>query len=55
MGVWPLTCNQLGAINFMTEIGKDVFVSAVTQLVGPVKVSDNATIGAGSTITRDVN
>ena len=37
----------------MTEIGNDVFVGSDTQLVAPVKVGDGATIGAGTTITRE--
>ena len=35
-------------------IGDDVFVGSDTQLVAPVKVANGATIGAGTTITRDV-
>jgi bifunctional UDP-N-acetylglucosamine pyrophosphorylase/glucosamine-1-phosphate N-acetyltransferase len=31
-----------------------VFIGSDTQLVAPVSVGDGATIGAGSTITRDV-
>ena len=39
---------------YRTVIGDDVFVGSDTQLVAPVNVGDGATIGAGSTITRDV-
>jgi len=35
-------------------IEDDVFIGSDTQLVAPVKVGRGATIGAGSTITRDV-
>ena len=31
-----------------------MFVGSDTQLVAPVKVANGATIGAGTTITRDV-
>ena len=34
--------------------GDNVFIGSDTQLVAPVKVGDGATIGAGSTITREV-
>jgi bifunctional UDP-N-acetylglucosamine pyrophosphorylase/glucosamine-1-phosphate N-acetyltransferase len=34
-------------------IGDDVFIGSNTQLIAPVAVGDGATIGAGSTITRD--
>ncbi|MFQ5519281.1 MAG: DapH/DapD/GlmU-related protein, partial [Mariprofundus sp.] len=42
------------ANKFHTEIGDNVFIGSDTQLVAPVRVADGATIGAGSTITRDV-
>ena len=42
-----------GAHKHHTEIGDQVFVGSATQLVAPVKVGSGATIGAGSTITKD--
>ena len=54
IGAGTITCNYDGANKFNTEIGDNVFVGSVTQLVAPVRVANNATIGAGSTITRDV-
>jgi len=54
IGAGTITCNYDGANKFHTEIGDNVFVGSDTQLVAPVHVGDNATIGAGSTITRDV-
>ncbi|MDQ6960169.1 MAG: bifunctional UDP-N-acetylglucosamine diphosphorylase/glucosamine-1-phosphate N-acetyltransferase GlmU, partial [Mariprofundaceae bacterium] len=54
IGAGTITCNYDGANKFLTEIGDHVFVGSDTQLVAPVRVGDNATIGAGSTITRDV-
>jgi len=54
IGAGTITCNYDGANKFLTEIGDNVFVGSDTQLVAPVHVGDNATIGAGSTITRDV-
>jgi len=54
IGAGTITCNYDGANKFLTEIGDDVFVGSDTQLVAPVRVGNHATIGAGSTITRDV-
>jgi len=53
IGAGTITCNYDGANKFRTTIGNDVFIGSDTQLVAPVKVCDGATIGAGSTITRD--
>ncbi len=38
---------------FKTIIEDGAFIGSDTQLVAPVTVGKNATIGAGSTITRD--
>ncbi len=54
IGAGTITCNYDGAHKHLTEIGDNVFVGSDTQLVAPVKVGDGATIGAGSTIVRDV-
>jgi bifunctional UDP-N-acetylglucosamine pyrophosphorylase/glucosamine-1-phosphate N-acetyltransferase len=54
LGAGVITCNYDGASKHRTTIGDDVFVGSDTQLVAPVTVHDGATIGAGSTITRDV-
>lgn len=54
VGAGTITCNYDGAYKHLTEIGNDVFIGSDTQLVAPVKVGDGATIGAGSTITREV-
>ena len=43
-----------GINKFKTVIEDGVFIGSDTQLVAPVTVESNATIGAGSTITRDV-
>jgi bifunctional UDP-N-acetylglucosamine pyrophosphorylase/glucosamine-1-phosphate N-acetyltransferase len=53
IGAGTITCNYDGANKHLTEIGDGAFIGSDTQLVAPVKVGCNATIGAGSTITRD--
>ena len=53
IGAGTITCNYDGANKFQTVIGDDVFVGSDTQLVAPVNIGDGATIGAGSTITKD--
>lgn len=54
IGAGVITCNYDGVNKHLTTIGDDVFVGSDTQLVAPVTVHDGATIGAGSTITREV-
>ena len=53
IGAGTITCNYDGANKFRTVIGDDAFIGSDTQLVAPVTVGKGATIGAGSTITRD--
>ena len=53
IGAGTITCNYDGANKFRTVIEDDVFIGSDTQLVAPVTVKRDATIGAGSTITRD--
>ncbi|SUX37109.1 Bifunctional protein GlmU [Cedecea davisae] len=54
IGAGTITCNYDGANKHKTIIGDDVFVGSDTQLVAPVTVARGVTIGAGTTITRDV-
>ncbi len=53
IGAGTITCNYDGANKFQTVIGDRAFIGSDTQLVAPVTVGEGATIGAGSTITRD--
>ena len=54
VGAGTITCNYDGVNKFKTIIEDGVFIGSDTQLVAPVRIARNATIGAGSTITRDV-
>lgn len=53
IGAGTITCNYDGVNKFRTIIGDGAFIGSDTQLIAPVTVGNNATIGAGSTITRD--
>jgi bifunctional UDP-N-acetylglucosamine pyrophosphorylase/glucosamine-1-phosphate N-acetyltransferase len=53
IGAGTITANYDGANKFKTIIEDGVFIGSDTQLVAPVRISRNATIGAGSTITKD--
>lgn len=53
VGAGTITCNYDGANKYRTVIEDEAFIGSNTQLVAPVTVGRGATIGAGSTITRD--
>jgi bifunctional UDP-N-acetylglucosamine pyrophosphorylase/glucosamine-1-phosphate N-acetyltransferase len=53
VGAGTITCNYDGANKFRTIIEDDVFIGSDTQLVAPVTVGRGATLGAGTTLTRD--
>ena len=53
IGAGTITCNYDGVNKFKTVIEDGVFIGSDTQLVAPVRIARNATIGAGSTITKD--
>ncbi|MCK4586393.1 MAG: bifunctional UDP-N-acetylglucosamine diphosphorylase/glucosamine-1-phosphate N-acetyltransferase GlmU [Gammaproteobacteria bacterium] len=54
IGAGTITCNYDGANKHQTIIGNNVFIGSSSQLIAPITVGDGATIGAGSTITRNV-
>ncbi|GJC31496.1 bifunctional protein GlmU [Acinetobacter sp. KAM398] len=54
IGAGTITCNYDGANKFKTIIGDHVFIGSNSSLVAPVTIANGATVGAGSTITRDV-
>jgi bifunctional UDP-N-acetylglucosamine pyrophosphorylase / glucosamine-1-phosphate N-acetyltransferase len=53
IGAGTITCNYDGVNKFKTIIEDGAFIGSDTQLVAPVTVGKNATIGAGSTVTKD--
>jgi bifunctional UDP-N-acetylglucosamine pyrophosphorylase/glucosamine-1-phosphate N-acetyltransferase len=53
VGAGTITCNYDGANKFRTIIEDDVFIGSDTQLVAPVTVGRGATLGAGTTLTKD--
>ncbi len=53
IGAGTITCNYDGVNKFTTTIKDGAFIGSDSQLVAPVTVGENATIGAGSTITKD--
>ncbi len=54
IGAGTITCNYDGVNKFKTEIGDGAFIGSNSSLVAPVSIGENATIGAGSTITKTV-
>lgn len=54
VGAGTITCNYDGVNKFKTEIGDNAFIGSNSALVAPIKIGNQATIGAGSVITRDV-
>ncbi len=54
VGAGTVTCNYDGANKYKTIIEDEVFVGSNVALVAPVRVGAGATLGAGSTIVKDV-
>lgn len=53
IGAGVITCNYDGVNKYQTIIGDGAFIGSDSQLVAPVTIGEGATIGAGSTITKD--
>jgi len=53
VGAGTITCNYDGANKHQTIIEDDAFIGSDTQLVAPVTVGRGATLGAGTTLTKN--
>ena len=53
IGAGTITCNYDGVNKFQTIIEDGAFIGSDTQLIAPVTVGTNATLGAGTTLTKD--
>ena len=53
IGAGTITCNYDGANKHRTVIEDNAFIGSDTQLVAPVTVGEGATLGAGTTLTKD--
>jgi len=53
VGAGVITCNYDGINKFETIIEDDVFVGSDVQLIAPIMVGKGATVGAGTTLTKD--
>ncbi|MDH4395689.1 MAG: bifunctional UDP-N-acetylglucosamine diphosphorylase/glucosamine-1-phosphate N-acetyltransferase GlmU [Limnobacter sp.] len=53
VGAGTITCNYDGANKHLTVIEDDAFIGSDTQLVAPVRVGKGATLGAGTTLTKN--
>lgn len=53
IGAGTITCNYDGANKHKTTIGDGAFIGSGSNLVAPVAVGKNATVGAGTTLRKD--
>ncbi len=53
LGAGCITCNHNGVGVSQTHIGAGAYVGSGTLLIAPVTIGENATIAAGSTITKN--
>jgi bifunctional UDP-N-acetylglucosamine pyrophosphorylase / glucosamine-1-phosphate N-acetyltransferase len=53
VGAGTITCNYDGVNKHRTVIKNDAFIGSDSQLVAPVTVGEGATLGAGTTLTKD--
>ncbi|MGQ4277388.1 bifunctional UDP-N-acetylglucosamine diphosphorylase/glucosamine-1-phosphate N-acetyltransferase GlmU [Pseudidiomarina sp. E22-M8] len=55
IGAGTITCNYDGVNKFTTEIDDGAFIGSNSSLVAPVRIGKQATVGAGSTISKTVD
>ena len=55
IGAGTITCNFDGIRKNKTKIGKHCFIGSNTSLIAPLSIGDNAIIGAGSVIKKNVS
>ena len=55
MGAGSITCNYDGVKKHQTKIGDNSFIGSNTTLVAPLSVDKEGFVGAGSTVTKDVD
>ena len=53
VGAGTVTCNYDGANKHRTTIGDRAFIGSGSMLVAPIEIGEGATIGAGSTLTKN--
>ncbi|MES2661914.1 MAG: DapH/DapD/GlmU-related protein, partial [Pseudomonadota bacterium] len=53
IGAGTITCNYDGVNKNITQIKDGAFIGSNSSLIAPVTIGENATIGAGSTITKE--
>ena len=54
VGAGTITCNYDGVNKFQTVMKDGAFIGSNSSLVAPVTIGENATVGAGSVVTKDV-
>lgn len=55
IGAGVITCNYDGRSKHQTIIGDSAFIGSNSSLVAPVTIGEGAIVGAGSTITKDID
>lgn len=55
IGAGSITCNYDGEKKWPTTIGDKCFIGSDVMMVAPVNIGENALVGAGSVITKDVS
>ena len=54
VGAGTITCNYDGVNKHETRVGDGAFIGTNASLVAPVEIGAGSTVGAGSTITKNV-